>query len=92
MLVVYDFCSRNLTFAVIRIPSERALFSVSGKIENGLVQKGITEPLLLSAEEMKQDEDEDQDCDNSEESAEEIQKPVTSIVSAYKLLTPSVKV
>ncbi|XP_004229859.1 SPX domain-containing membrane protein At4g22990-like isoform X1 [Solanum lycopersicum] len=66
--------------------------SVSGKIENGLVQKGITEPLLLSAEEMKQDEDEDQDCDNSEESAEEIQKPVTSIVSAYKLLTPSVKV
>ncbi|XP_027771692.1 SPX domain-containing membrane protein At4g22990-like isoform X1 [Solanum pennellii] len=66
--------------------------TVSGKIENGLVQKGITEPLLLSAEEMKQDEDEDQDCDNSEESAEEIQKPVTSIVSAYKLLTPSVKV
>lgn len=66
--------------------------SVSGKIENGLVQKGITQPLLLSAEEMKQDEDEDQDCDNSEESAEEIQKPVTSITSAYKLLTPSVKV
>ncbi|XP_015081526.1 SPX domain-containing membrane protein At4g22990-like isoform X2 [Solanum pennellii] len=66
--------------------------SNTGKIENGLVQKGITEPLLLSAEEMKQDEDEDQDCDNSEESAEEIQKPVTSIVSAYKLLTPSVKV
>lgn len=56
------------------------------------MQKGITQPLLLSAEEMKQDEDEDQDCDNSEESAEEIQKPVTSITSAYKLLTPSVKV
>uniref|UniRef100_M0ZFY3 SPX domain-containing membrane protein n=1 Tax=Solanum tuberosum TaxID=4113 RepID=M0ZFY3_SOLTU len=66
--------------------------SVSGKIENGLMQKGITQPLLLSEEETKQDEDEDQDCDNSEESAEEIQKPVTSIVSAYKLLTPSVKV
>ncbi|KAJ8573260.1 hypothetical protein K7X08_009771 [Anisodus acutangulus] len=66
----------------------------SGQIENGLVQKGITQPLLLSAEDKKQDEDEDedQDCDNSEESAEEIQKPVTSIVSAYKLLTPSVKV
>lgn len=62
----------------------------SGLIENGLVQKGITQPLLLSAQEKKQDEDED--CDNSQESAEEIQKPVTSIVSAYKLLTPSVKV
>ncbi|KAK4738701.1 hypothetical protein R3W88_002398 [Solanum pinnatisectum] len=66
--------------------------SVSGKIETGFVQKGITQPLLLSEEETKQAEDEDQDCDNSEESAEEIQKPVTSIVSAYKLLTPSVKV
>ncbi|KAM3322864.1 SPX domain-containing membrane protein isoform X1 [Capsicum chacoense] len=64
----------------------------SGLIENGSVQKGITQPLLVSEEEMKQDEDEDEDCDNSEESSEEIQKPVTSIVSAYKLLTPSVKV
>ncbi|KAK4379341.1 hypothetical protein RND71_001203 [Anisodus tanguticus] len=66
----------------------------SGQIENGLVQKGITQPLLLSAEDKKQDEDEDEDQDfyNNEESAEEIQKPVTSIVSAYKLLTPSVKV
>ncbi|XP_059312785.1 SPX domain-containing membrane protein At4g22990-like [Lycium ferocissimum] len=64
----------------------------SGQIENGLVQNGITQPLLLSVEEKKQYQDEDQDCDNSEESAEEIQKPVTSIISAYKLLTPSVKV
>nr|XP_016491010.1 PREDICTED: SPX domain-containing membrane protein At4g22990-like [Nicotiana tabacum]XP_016491011.1 PREDICTED: SPX domain-containing membrane protein At4g22990-like [Nicotiana tabacum]XP_016491012.1 PREDICTED: SPX domain-containing membrane protein At4g22990-like [Nicotiana tabacum]XP_016491013.1 PREDICTED: SPX domain-containing membrane protein At4g22990-like [Nicotiana tabacum] len=66
--------------------------SNSGQIENGLVQNGISQPLLLTAEEKQQDDDEDQDCDNSEESAEEIQKPVTSIVSAYKLLTPSVKV
>ncbi|XP_019260059.1 PREDICTED: SPX domain-containing membrane protein At4g22990-like isoform X2 [Nicotiana attenuata] len=64
----------------------------SAQIENGLLQNGISQPLLLSAEEKQQDEDEDEDCDNSEESAEEIQKPVTSIVSAYKLLTPSVKV
>lgn len=56
------------------------------------MQNSISQPLLSSAEEKQQDEDEDQDCDNSEESAEEIQKPVTSIVSAYKLLTPSVKV
>ncbi|XP_055817373.1 SPX domain-containing membrane protein At4g22990-like isoform X2 [Solanum dulcamara] len=73
-------------------PAVACLLQTNWKIENGLVQKGITQPLLLSAEETKQDEDEDQDCDNSEESAEEIQKPVTSIVSAYKLLTPSVKV
>uniref|UniRef100_M1BYY4 SPX domain-containing membrane protein n=1 Tax=Solanum tuberosum TaxID=4113 RepID=M1BYY4_SOLTU len=66
--------------------------SNSWKIENGLVQKGITQPLLLSAEETKPDEDDDQDCDNSEKSAEEIHKHVTSIVSVYKFLTPSVKV
>lgn len=79
------FYSQNSTWKML-------LIWVSGQIENGLVQNGISQPLLLTAEEKQQDDDEDQDCDNSEESAEEIQKPVTSIVSAYKLLTPSVKV
>lgn len=45
---------------------------------------GISEPLLLSTVDKQQDED--------EEDSEESEKPVTSIVSAYKLLTPSVKV
>lgn len=51
-----------------------------------------TQPLLMSSEASQPDEDEVQDCDDAEEDAEEIQKPVDSIVSAYRLLTPSVKV
>lgn len=70
----------------------------TGLIENGVVQnENVTQPLLLSAGEKKrgdddEEEDEDEECDKSEESAEEIQKPVTSVMAAYKLLTPSVKV
>nr|GMD33185.1 SPX domain-containing membrane protein At4g22990-like isoform X1 [Ipomoea batatas] len=72
----------------------------NGLIENGVVQnENVTQPLLLSAGEKKRgdgddddEEDEDEECDKSEESAEEIQKPVTSVMAAYKLLTPSVKV
>ena len=40
--------------------------SNSEKIENDLLHKGITQTFLLCAEETKQDEDDDQDCDNSE--------------------------
>lgn len=44
----------------------------------------------------QQDEDGDEDCDDAEEDGDkdcdEVQKPVNSIVSAYRLLTPSVKV
>ena len=38
--------------------------SNSKKIENDLLHKGITQTFLLCAEETKQDEDDDQDCDN----------------------------
>ncbi|XP_051124593.1 SPX domain-containing membrane protein At4g22990-like [Andrographis paniculata] len=63
-------------------------------LDNG----SISQPLLSSSMAAKQqdiddeDEDEDQDIDISEEASEESHKPVTSITSAYKLLTPSVKV
>lgn len=46
----------------------------------------------MNSEASQPDEDEVQDCDDAEEDTEEIQKPVDSIVSAYRLLTPSVKV
>lgn len=55
--------------------------------ENVVLEHGITQPLISSSGEMKQDEDEDEDEDDDES-----QNPVTSILSAYKLLTPSVKV
>ncbi|KAK6162429.1 hypothetical protein DH2020_002270 [Rehmannia glutinosa] len=59
---------------------------------NWCFKTGVSQPLLLSSVEKQQDEDDDQEFDISEEGSEENHKPVTSIVSAYKLLTPSVKV
>ena len=60
---------------------------------NVALEYGCTQqPLLMSSEANQQDEDEVQDCDDAEEDSEEIQKPVDSIMSAYRLLTPSVKV
>ncbi|KAG4377907.1 hypothetical protein GLYMA_18G228700v4 [Glycine max] len=47
-----------------------------------------TQPLLMNSEEKELDEDGEEENDNTEET----KKPVTSIVVAYKLLTPSVKV
>nr|CAD1830226.1 unnamed protein product [Ananas comosus var. bracteatus] len=59
---------------------------VTDELENGLAQ-----PLLLSSED-KQNEDDDHDIDESEEASEDSRKPATSLRSAYRLLTPSVKV
>lgn len=64
--------------------------------ENVVLEHGITQPLISSSGEIKQDEDEDEgeedEYDISEVGSDESQNPVTSILSAYKLLTPSVKV
>ncbi|XP_043698293.1 SPX domain-containing membrane protein At4g22990-like isoform X2 [Telopea speciosissima] len=62
--------------------------------ENDALEKGLAQPLLLSSEEKQEDEDNDgdQECDGSEEASEESHRPAASIASAYRLLTPSVKV
>lgn len=57
---------------------------------NEAVESGSTQPLLLNSK--AKEEDEDQECDGAEEDSNDIQKPVTSLVLAYRLLTPSVKV
>lgn len=57
-----------------------------GELENGLGQ-----PLLTDSVD-KQNDDEDEEVDDSEEAAHDSRKPATSIGSAYRLLTPSVKV
>nr|CAD1831184.1 unnamed protein product [Ananas comosus var. bracteatus] len=62
----------------------------SGQGKNDELEDGLAQPLLVDANE-RQDEDGD-DCDDSEESSEESRRPATSIASAYRLLTPSVKV
>jgi hypothetical protein len=63
-----------------------------GQLVNVSVENGSTQPLLMKSEAKQQDEDEDQECDDAKENPKEIHKPVTSIVAAYRLLTPSVKV
>lgn len=65
------------------------------------MERGLQQPLLItekierSSEEKERngdDDDGDAECDESEEAPEESRKPVTSFASAYRLLTPSIKV
>ncbi|EHA8586710.1 SPX domain-containing membrane protein [Cocos nucifera] len=65
----------------------------AGCLNNERLENGLLQPMLLSpGSKEKQDEDGDQDFDDSEESFEESHGPATSIASAYRLLTPLVKV
>lgn len=50
------------------------------------------QPLLLKSTENEEDEEGDDECDLSEEASEESRLPAKSLGSAYRLLTPSVKV
>ncbi|XP_031407453.1 SPX domain-containing membrane protein At4g22990-like isoform X2 [Punica granatum] len=64
---------------------------------NDELENGVKQPLLISSrnsEEKEGDEDGDQDqeFDDGEETPGESRKPATSLASAYRLLTPSVKV
>ncbi|XP_016432506.2 SPX domain-containing membrane protein At4g22990 isoform X1 [Nicotiana tabacum] len=62
----------------------------SNAVENDALEKGVVQPLLLkSADDEQENEGE---CDGSEEAPEESRRPANSIVEAYRLLTPSVKV
>ncbi|KAE8677998.1 SPX domain-containing membrane protein [Hibiscus syriacus] len=64
--------------------------SGSETVENNVLEEG-KQPLLITSEE-KQEDDEDPEGDGSEEAPEESRQPATSFMSAYRLLTPSVKV
>uniref|UniRef100_A0A0D9WLC0 SPX domain-containing protein n=1 Tax=Leersia perrieri TaxID=77586 RepID=A0A0D9WLC0_9ORYZ len=57
------------------------------QLENGLAQ-----PLLRDSGSKQDEDDDDEEADDSEEGAHDSRKPATSIGSAYRLLTPSVKV
>jgi hypothetical protein len=65
---------------------------VLGPLVNVAVENSFTQPLLMKSEAKQQDEDGDGECDDAEEDSGKIHKPVASIVAAYRLLTPSVKV
>ncbi|GMN32391.1 hypothetical protein TIFTF001_003648 [Ficus carica] len=61
-------------------------------VKNDALEEGLKRPLLVSSEDKQEEEDGDQEFEGSEESSEESRQPATSIRSAYRLLTPSVKV
>ncbi|KAG6498848.1 hypothetical protein ZIOFF_038598 [Zingiber officinale] len=61
------------------------------RADNEALESGLVQPLLLSSEKMQNDEG-DEECNGSDEGQEESHEPATSIASAYRLLTPSVKV
>ncbi|KAL6550063.1 hypothetical protein OROMI_020551 [Orobanche minor] len=63
----------------------------SSAAQNDKLEKGLGQPLLASTEH-EQDDDRDQECDASEEASEDSRQPANSLGSAYRLLTPSVKV
>ncbi|XP_060173123.1 SPX domain-containing membrane protein At4g22990-like isoform X1 [Lycium barbarum] len=64
----------------------------SNAAENDALEKGVVQPLLTKSVDHEQDNEGDQECDDSEEAPEESRRPANSIVEAYRLLTPSVKV
>ncbi|XP_061960701.1 SPX domain-containing membrane protein At4g22990-like [Populus nigra] len=66
--------------------------SYTGLPVQDAVKIDFTQPLLLNSEAKLQDNNDDQEFDDGEEDSDENHKPVTSMVSAYRLLTPSVKV
>ncbi|CAK9173085.1 unnamed protein product [Ilex paraguariensis] len=75
-----------------REPVENHNPEKSNAVENDKLENGLAQPLLLTSEENQQDEDGDEECDASEEAPNNSRQPANSIGSAYRLLTPSVKV
>ncbi|KAF5729940.1 Major Facilitator Superfamily with SPX (SYG1/Pho81/XPR1) domain-containing protein isoform 1 [Tripterygium wilfordii] len=61
-------------------------------VQNNALEEGLKQPLLLNSEDNHKDENDDQEFDGSDEAAEDSRLAATSIRSAYRLLTPSVKV
>ncbi|KAG9148584.1 hypothetical protein Leryth_018299 [Lithospermum erythrorhizon] len=76
----------------LREPEENADQQESIEDEKDKLEKGLAQPLLLPPQESQGDDDDDEKCDISEEASEESHQPANSFGSAYRLLTPSVKV
>ncbi|KMT06274.1 hypothetical protein BVRB_7g161990 [Beta vulgaris subsp. vulgaris] len=65
-----------------------------GQKTHNMVDNDLEKPLIVSSEKKQQDDDDedDQEFDGNNEDSEENHKPATSILAAYRLLTPSIKV
>ncbi|KAI0499372.1 hypothetical protein KFK09_020275 [Dendrobium nobile] len=64
--------------------------NTDGHVGIGEMESGLAQPLLLNSEDKENDGGEE--FDDSEEAPEDSRMPANSICSAYRLLTPSVKV
>ncbi|PKA60841.1 SPX domain-containing membrane protein [Apostasia shenzhenica] len=64
--------------------------TTTGRDGDDGLESGLAQPLLLGSEDNENEEEEE--CDESEEASEDCHKPANSIGSAYRLLTPAVKV
>ncbi|XP_056173980.1 SPX domain-containing membrane protein At4g11810-like isoform X2 [Syzygium oleosum] len=73
-------------------PSHTPEESNEESLQTDALENGLEQPLLISSEEKNEGENDDQEFDGSDEASEESHQPATSIASAYRLLTPSVKV
>ncbi|CAN1332399.1 SPX domain-containing membrane protein At4g22990 [Linum perenne] len=76
----------------VRVVQQVNAVSMAGPLWSDAMENGSTQPLLLESEAKYEDEDDDQELDGGEGDSEASHEPVTSIVSAYQLLTPAVKV
>lgn len=72
----------------IQIPEETG----AGHINSEQLEGGLVQPLLLNSEEKNNEDGDEEEYDDSEEPSEDSRVPANSIASAYRLLTPSVKV
>ena len=61
-----------------------------GRQGNSNLKEGLAQPLLLGIEQRQEENSEDND--DTEVASGSSHEPATSIASAYRLLTPSVKV
>ncbi|WOL17405.1 hypothetical protein Cni_G26197 [Canna indica] len=62
----------------------------AGLLDNETLEGGLVQPLLISSEQI-QKKIGDEECNDSDEASEDACKPATSVPSAYRLLTPSIK-
>ncbi|WOK98177.1 SPX domain-containing membrane protein [Canna indica] len=63
----------------------------AGLVDNETSEGGLVQPLLIGSEQI-QNKNGDEECNDSDEASEDARKPATSVASAYRLLTPSIKV
>ncbi|KAG6782725.1 hypothetical protein POTOM_012139 [Populus tomentosa] len=84
--------AQESTTGILTVLTLHLEFDLAQPVENDALEKGLKKPLLLNSEDKQETEDGDGEFDGSDGAPEESRGPATSIGSAYKLLTPSVKV